>query len=523
LPGTAQAFTDDEMKDMLVDMHSPAFHHLMARANYDIDAHSYLEITQYLQNLGLIEESFNKGNAQNKQHSNGEPKAHKAHKNHKKHGKNHCRKHPNGEHTWADCFDNTKGKNYRGNKNATNNNNNGSNKKHVRKAEARVLDVDSDADMDQALTIINLIEEVSNTTVELEDSKPSADITAVPPLPPSTVKRSVTFALNEQISKNNTSNKKRRLLNKHHFCYVQMPLSRKLRKVDDTSVSDLMTEVTVLIKNLTGSPQVKLTRVLIDTGCSKTLIKKQHVPDGLSKAKKAMLITWSTNGGKFNTRYEVPLTIVLPEFSSSMEVQWSCAIDETPDSTYDMILGRDLQSALRMDILFSPGTLVWNEISMPMRTGKQREQRHLNEYLDQVIEDLSLPKIIRDEATKILDANYKKADLEEFVKNIPHLTDAQKSQVRTLIYQYEPLFQGKLGLWDTPPVSLELEEGAKPFHARAYPIPHIHKETVCKEVERLCREGVLAKDSNSEWAAPTFIIPKKEGTVHFVTDFRQLK
>jgi hypothetical protein len=79
LPGTAQSFTDDEMKDMLVDMHSPTYHHLMARANYDIDAHSYLEITQYLQNLGLIEESFNKGNAQNKQHGNGEPKAHKAH------------------------------------------------------------------------------------------------------------------------------------------------------------------------------------------------------------------------------------------------------------------------------------------------------------------------------------------------------------------------------------------------------------------------------------------------------------
>jgi hypothetical protein len=125
--------------------------------------------------------------------------------------------------------------------------------------------------------------------------------------------------------------------------------------------------------------------------------QKQHVPDGLSNAKMAMPITWSTNGGKFNTRYEVPLTIVLPEFSSSMEVQWSCAIDENPDSTYDMILGRDLQSALRMDILFSTGTLVWNEISIPMRTGKQREQTHLNEYLDQVIKDLSLPEKIREE------------------------------------------------------------------------------------------------------------------------------
>jgi hypothetical protein len=111
--------------------------------------------------------------AQNKQHGNSEQKAHKAHKNHKKHGKNHCRKHPNGEHTWADCFDDPKGKNYRGNKNA-NQNNNVVNKKLVKKAEARVLDVDLDADMDQALMIINLNEEVSNITVELEDSKPSA-------------------------------------------------------------------------------------------------------------------------------------------------------------------------------------------------------------------------------------------------------------------------------------------------------------------------------------------------------------
>jgi hypothetical protein len=81
--------------------------------------------------------------------------------------------------------------------------------------------------------------------------------------------------------------------------------------------------------------------------------------------------------------------------------------------------------------------------------GTKREQSHLHEYLYQVIKDLSLPEIIREElhkAAKILDANYKKADLEEFVKNIPHLMDTQKSQVRTLLNQYEPLFQGKLGL-----------------------------------------------------------------------------
>jgi hypothetical protein len=204
LPGTGQSFLEDEMKDMLVNMYSPVYHHLMARANYDVDAHSYLEITQYLQYLGLIEESFNKGNGQHSKQGNSKPKAHKAHKHQKKHGKNQCRKHPDHDHTWADCFDNPKGKNCRGNKNATHNNNN-RNKNQVKKAEARVPDVDLDADMDCTLTIINLNEEVSNKTVELQDSKPCADNT-VPPLPPSTVnnmkvtkKRSVTFTISTTI------------------------------------------------------------------------------------------------------------------------------------------------------------------------------------------------------------------------------------------------------------------------------------------------------------------------------------
>ncbi len=50
-------------------------------------------------------------------------------------------------------------------------------------------------------------------------------------------------------------------------------------------------------------------------------------------------------------------------------------------------------------------------------------------------------------------------------------------------------------------------------------MPKVHKETIKKEVERLCQLGVLERQPASEWALPSFIIPKKDKTVCFLSDF----
>ena len=61
-----------------------------------------------------------------------------------------------------------------------------------------------------------------------------------------------------------------------------------------------------------------------------------------------------------------------------------------------------------------------------------------------------------------------------------------------------------------------------PHHARPFPVPKIHELTLKSEIDRLVRAGILRKVNRSEWAAPTFIIPKKDGTVRFISDFREL-
>jgi hypothetical protein len=81
------------------------------------------------------------------------------------------------------------------------------------------------------------------------------------------------------------------------------------------------------------------------------------------------------------------------------------------------------------------------------------------------------------------------------------------------------LFDGTLGDWKTKPVSFQLKEGVSPYHGQAFTVPKVHKEAIIKKVERLRQLGVLERQPASEWALPSFIIPKKDKTVCFLSDF----
>ena len=84
------------------------------------------------------------------------------------------------------------------------------------------------------------------------------------------------------------------------------------------------------------------------------------------------------------------------------------------------------------------------------------------------------------------------------------------------------MFDGTLGDYTGSMYKIELQDGVKPYHTKSFPILKVHEGTHRKEVERLLQIGVLKRVNNSQWAAPTFIIPKKNGTVRFISDFREL-
>jgi hypothetical protein len=64
--------------------------------------------------------------------------------------------------------------------------------------------------------------------------------------------------------------------------------------------------------------------------------------------------------------------------------------------------------------------------------------------------------------------------------------------------------------------------GAKPYHARLFPVPQSLEVTTKKEVKILTDIDVFNRSLDSEWAAPTFIQAKKTGGVRILTDFRRL-
>ncbi len=79
----------------------------------------------------------------------------------------------------------------------------------------------------------------------------------------------------------------------------------------------------------------------------------------------------------------------------------------------------------------------------------------------------------------ILDANYKKADIQSAVRdNCKHLPLQEQKMLLDLLTEYEDLFDSTLCDWKTEPVSLELKEGAKPYQGRAFQVPKIHKATL---------------------------------------------
>jgi len=297
------------------------------------------------------------------------------------------------------------------------------------------------------------------------------------------------------------------------FSIVNLVRGHSPRKRQKTK--DLKPIVFARFNSRLGKAKPVTLRCLLDTGASGSLVAQKHAKKLRTKPLNKSQTIWTTPAGSLNTSTKCQCTFVLPEFFKDKVLEWDLHVTNTLGA-YDMIIGRDILSALGMKFDFQTNSVEWDGAVIPMKDGDATEEESYHVQEPEAITDAT------ERIKQILDAKYEKADLEQVAQDATHLTEEQRKQLHSVLQEYEDLFDGSLGKWNMGAYEIELQPDASPYHARAYPIPKAYTDTLKLEVERLCDAGVLKKVNRSEWAAPTFIIPKKDGSVRFISDFREL-
>jgi hypothetical protein len=219
----------------------------------------------------------------------------------------------------------------------------------------------------------------------------------------------------------------------------------------------------------------------------------------------------------------------LPELDKNRVVDQHEALVFDGEIRYDLILGADFLTKTGIDIRYSSGTIEWFDSELPMRDPKYLDH---GDYLA-MAESLEVHReeeqiFGRDwydsdcHASEILDAKYEEVSTDEVIAQCTHLSTAQREDLRTVLKDFPKLFNGTLGIYPHRKFHIDILPGAKPKHVRPYAVARIHLEAFKKELEHLVTIGVLSPQGASEWGSPTFIIPKKDGRIRWVSDLREL-
>jgi hypothetical protein len=290
----------------------------------------------------------------------------------------------------------------------------------------------------------------------------------------------------------------------------------------------------VLAKKIQNVASDKPLKTLLDPGSDKTFINRRVLPTGVNGKTVDTLAVNTLNGIDKISQKVILEGLTLPEFSATQKIdkKASAYVFNQPDSPYDLIFGLDLLVPLGIDISCLTQTMIWLDEGIPWKPKSYFDDANLadsvsyethcffvnsSDDFDEWIESHSTTTV------NIKESKYGKVDTDYAAKQQIHLTPEQQVDLAEVLKDYTPLFNGKLGCYPGYKVHLELNADAKPFHTRPYPVSENNKAVFKAELEqRLVQIGVLSRTGPAEWLSPTFIVPKKDGRVRWVNDFRAL-
>ena len=125
-------------------------------------------------------------------------------------------------------------------------------------------------------------------------------------------------------------------------------------------------------------------------------------------------------------------------------------------------------------------------------------------------------------STEILDRKYNQIIAKQVAIEQYHLSEQQRKLLESTLQKYGKIFDGKLGIFLDEKFHTDLVDDAKPVFKKAYHIPFQRESLFKNELQNIVANGVLEPCGQSAWAAPTFVVPKKDNRVKWVSDFREL-
>ena len=326
---------------------------------------------------------------------------------------------------------------------------------------------------------------------------------------------------------------------------------------------DFVPMTTMLAGSIQQNGTAKPLLVLFDSGSKSNWMRRGALPNGVN-GKVVKQRQGSTVAGSFSSSVEIDFQgIRLPEFYRNRTIDGFKAMVFNADCRYDVILGRDFLSVVGLQLDWKDNGMTWDDVTVPMKLYPSKSpdatdheptiaEAMLWELLEADLEDDDIfdgdpdgpehdvppaeeseTAFLTEEEERqakeagykskvILPSHYKRVDVQEVARSCTHLPLHQQNELAQTLEQYPTLFDGKLKVYKSEKIHLVLKDDAVPYRTRPYPIPHSHMDVFKQELDRLVEIGVLERTGRQEWIAGTFIIPKKDASVRWISDFRGL-
>lgn len=295
---------------------------------------------------------------------------------------------------------------------------------------------------------------------------------------------------------------------------------------DDKGRATPMASCVMVARSVQGKTCSRLLRVLFDSGGSKSMWHRRAIPRHATITPQSSKMQMRTLAGNYSPLGTIEAKdLRLPAFDKNRVINDHEFHVFDSDCQYDVILGGDFLRKIGMNLKYDTLEVEWFGNTMPMETvthpGVVRD--HVESYLSQIEMDTLGVELDSYLAAPILDARYDKVDIDTVVSvHCAHLDAVKQQELKQVLIKHTKLFDGTLGKYPGEPMHIELEPNAKPVYRRPYPIPQVHLATFKKELDHLVAIGVLSPVRDTEWGLPTFITPKKDGRVRWVSDLREL-